>query len=159
MKLKMSNFAHAVHVLSCILIFSSSVITFHLPSLIWWNYMVNCLWLFIMMCGRVCLCAHLQLFCLHMHFKNGLVGFFSRRDLSRNRISSLDTSLLDRLTGLRELWVWYYVFISYHFTTSHLCMHLCWSLQLPSFSRSEWHQSDRPIYFVPVLIRCLLYLK
>ncbi|KAK5866300.1 hypothetical protein PBY51_020501 [Eleginops maclovinus] len=29
----------------------------------------------------------------------------SRRDLSRNHISSLDTSLLDRLTGLRELYL------------------------------------------------------
>lgn len=32
------------------------------------------------------------------------VGFLPHRDLSKNHISSFDTSLLERISGLRELW-------------------------------------------------------
>ena len=52
-------------------------------------------------CVILCACNHLALSCI----LNVDMSVCSRRDLSRNHISSLDTSLLDRLTGLRELWV------------------------------------------------------
>lgn len=107
---------------------SFAIITF--PST--YAYVVNYLLLLMILCKYVCVCVyacrHLALTCI----LNVDMLVCSRRDLSKNHISSLDTSLLDRVTGLRELWVHtalcLCVLINFPYSTF-----VCISVDLPNY--------------------------
>lgn len=88
---------------------SLDIITFHFPAQlihIIWKYVSWrrwCCWCSMAVCVFVCPCMCLPSAMTCSEKCTYLVC--SHRDLSKNHISSLDTSLLERLPGLRELWV------------------------------------------------------